>query len=559
MPAEDQLQKVALQHFQRSHQAFPVRATTLGIHTYDHVLGDYSSESLAAQRASLQENLRQLNEIDAGDLSPASRVDFHLLDSDIRLALSWHTQTEEWKRNPNFYAETPLYGVFLLVVRGFAPVEERAASVAARLREVSHVLDAARANLENPPRVYTEIAIQTTEDGLEFFKNSITKFAGTIPQLEQDILRANRKAVEAYEGFLRFLKEDLLPRSNGSFSVGRAHYEERLRLEHALDVSAPDLKRTGERVFQDVERQMTGLAAALDSKKSWSQIVEEARAEHPSTDRLLEAYLAEIKRLRSYIIDNGVVTVPQNEILEVTYTPQFARSTLPYAAYFPPAPFEERQEGEFWVTPVDERSSKEEQAAQLREHCHFALPAIALHEAYPGHHVQLVRSDNVSSYIRKHISSNILCEGWAFYCEDMMSLLGYRPAYVESSRDVERGEKLFRLFVLKDALWRAARVIIDVGLHTEGMSVEDAVKLLTDRVCLSKAAAIGEVKRYTLSPTQPMSYSLGRLQITALREELKAIPLRQFHDMLLSHGTIPIKYIRERILAEIGSQRGPSL
>ena len=551
MTAEDQLQQLAQWHFQQSYEAFPVRATTLGIHTYDHTLGKYDINSLANQVAGLQDTQTRLNQIDVAQLPPDARIDFQLVESDVKLALAWHNQTTEWQRNPNFYAETPVYGVFLLTVREFAPVQERARNVIARLEDVPAVLDTARANLKNPPRVYTEIAIQTTEDGISFFQNAIPSFATTVPDLQQQMLTANQKAIDAYTDFLSFLRNDLLPRSKGQYAVGTAHYEERLRLEHALNTTAPDLKRAGQKLFDDTEKRLVQLAARIDPQKTWGEITEEAKAEHTDAEHLIETYVTEIKRLRSFVVGQGIVTVPENEVLEIAPTPSFARSTLPYAAYFPPAPFDEKQEAQFWVTPLDERASPEEQEAQLREHSYFALPVIALHEAYPGHHVQLVHSNNVSSFIRKHIASNIMCEGWAFYCEEMMHEVGYRPARVEDSPDPEHAMNLFHLFVLKDVLWRATRIIIDVGLHTEGMEVEDAVRLFTDRVFLSRAAAIAEVWRYTLSPTQPMSYALGKLQIQSLRQEFPNLPMHRFHDVLLSEGTIPVSYIRDRMLAKL--------
>lgn len=551
LSAEEQLQEVARGYFGDFYEAFPVAATTLGVHAYDGTLGSYDPGVVSDRLASLRETQQRLNLIDTSELSLSSHIDYRLVDSHIKLAFSWYTQTQEWRRNPNFYAEIPLYGVFMLLAREFAPVEERAKSVLSRLDDVPRLLTMARANVENPPRVFTEVAIQTVHGGIGFFQNAVPEFANTVPHLSQRILQANQRALDACHDFLAFLQQDLLPRSKGHFAVGREHFEDRLFLEHAVEMSAAQLQHIGQKLFDETEKQLRELAVEIDRGKNWSDIVEEAKAEHPSANRLLDSYVDELQRLRSHILAQNIVTVPPNEELEPAYTPTFARSTLPYAAYEPPAPFENRQKGQFWVTPVDTTKTKEQQEAELREHSYFALPVIALHEAYPGHHVQMVTSNNSSSFIRKHVASNILCEGWAFYCEGLIQKTGYRPAYIEASSNPERAHKLFHLFILKDALWRAARVIIDVGLHTEGMSVEEAVRLLTEKVFLSEQAALAEVRRYTMSPTQPMSYALGKLQIMSLREEFGDLPLREFHDKLLGGGTIPIKFIREEMLAKI--------
>src|SRR5579884_2196360 len=185
--------------------------------------------------------------------------------------------------------------------------------------------------------------------------------------------------------------------------------------------------------------------------------------------------------------------------------PTFAHSTTPYAAYLAPAPFEVTQRGEFWVMPAPSHASPEEQQEWLRENSYFAFPGTALHEAYPGHHLQLVYSNDVSSYIRKHVSSSLFAEGGAFYCEQLLREQGYVPEGFGS-----RDERLLHLFLLKDQLWQDARVILAVELHTRGMSVDEAVRLLVDEVKLEEGPARTEVYRYTLTPIQPLSYLIGR-------------------------------------------------
>lgn len=551
MDAADRLRHLAQQHFDAGYEAMPVQATNLGIHKYDDTLGDYSADKVAHNLKRLKDHISLTTAIPPEELKLSNAIDFALLQSDMELGVMWYETLADWKRNPNFYAELPVNGVFLLAAREFAPLEQRLRSIIERLNDTPRLLRQAASNIENPPRVFTEVAIETTEGGISFFEHLIPELAKAVPDLQQDVLSANAKAISACKDFLDFLRNELLRRSNGDFAIGKEAFEKKLRVEHMLDMSTEELRALGERTFAEIERSMQDLAKDIDPHKEWYELVETARREHPVGEELLDAYRNEVSRLRSFIVDNDVLTIPHNERLEIIDTPLFARSTLPYAAYMPPAPFEAEQKGQLWVTPLDTGKSEQEQRAQLEEHSYYAFPTIALHETYPGHHVQLVYSNNVSSYVRKHISNNLMCEGWALYCEHLMSELGYVPAYIASSPDKTKKLKLFRLFTLKDALWRAARIIVDAGLHTGKVSFDEAVEMLARRVRLSERAARAEVKRYTMSPTQPMSYMVGRLKIMAIRESMKHLPLRQFHDHLLSSGTIPPSLIEKEIRAKV--------
>jgi len=222
--------------------------------------------------------------------------------------------------------------------------------------------------------------------------------------------------------------------------------------------------------------------------------------------------------------------MPTGEELDVILTPEFERPTIPYAAYMPPAPFEKQQKGFFFVTPAE----KEE---QLRGHSIYKIPVTALHEGYPGHHLQLVLANRLDSKVRKLMGTSVFIEGWALYCEEMMYDLGYYS------------DPRVRLMQLKDQIWRACRVIIDVSLHTKRMTYGEAIDFLVKEAKLEHVNATAEVKRYTRTPTQPMSYAIGKKQIMSLKDEYIG-ELRQFHNKLLSFGSIPVALVKERMIKE---------
>lgn len=215
---------------------------------------------------------------------------------------------------------------------------------------------------------------------------------------------------------------------------------------------------------------------------------------------------------------------------------------LLYAAYMPPGILEEKQEGLFLVTPVDVDMPPEAQEEKLKGHYWAKLPVVALHEGYPGHHLQLVWANQCGTLPRRMGSflSTLFVEGWAFYCEELMEELGYIA------------EPMQRLGRLSAQLWRAARIILDVSLHTKGMAVEEAVDFMVERVGLERSNALAEVRRYTGSPTQPQSYLMGKLALLELVEEFKAAnpgaAMKELHDTILACGSLPPRLMRQRLL-----------
>ncbi len=540
MGAREEFQALAQDYFDTWYRHNPVEASWLGIHAYDDLLGDYDAGSLDDRILLTAEYLQRLLAIDQAELGTEMGVDYDLIAAELRATLWTLQDVVDWRRNPNLYAEAPLVGLLVLVSRDYAPLEERMRSAASRLRAAGRVLEQGIQNVAQPPHIFTETAMQTCEGGLRFLGDVIPRLAAELPDARQrdDLHAAAQEAARAYRDYLAYLRDALLPRSNGGFAVGRALYERRLREWHFLDLTADEMAATGLRLMQETWEELERVAREIDPRRSWQEIVEAAKHDTPAADELLDAYRREIARLRQFILDRGFVSIPEGEELEVIETPVFERAIVPYAAYMPPGPFESRQLGSFWVTPIDPSLPPEAQQEQLKEHCLYSFPITALHEAYPGHHLQLAFANLSAGYVRKHFQSDLCAEGWAFYCEQLMEEQGYYQ------------DRRLRLFQLKDQLWRSARVYIDARLQTGQMSVPEAVDLLVNEAYLARAQAEGEVRRYTMTPTQPMTYAMGKEQILALRREFAHLPLREFHDRLLSSGTIPFALTARELRAE---------
>ncbi len=556
MTLAESMQTLADQILDDRWRTSPLTATLEGIHRYDRDLDQVSAEALADGAARQRAFLARLAAVDPAALPLEARLDHAVLRGHLEAAIDAFERVRAWEKDPGGYASAALYAVFPLALRTFAPAEVRAEAAASRLAQVPRLLAQARANLEAAtgdrvsPRLFTQTAIEVVQGGQAFFAEVVPRLAEPIASrgLEADLLRANAGAMAAFAEYLEWLRATHLRRSTGAFAIGRRAFDLKLRTEHGLPYDADQVAAIGREAMEQAERSLVALARTIDPDRSWIEQVEALKRDHPTASGLLDAYRTEMARARAFVVEHGLATLPPGESLEVIETPRFERPLIPYAAMMPPAPFDEEQKSFFYVTPVDPAWAQAEQWERLKGHPRLAIPVTALHEAYPGHHLQLSRANRIASRVRRIYSTPVFVEGWALYCEEMMYEAGFYP------------DPQVRLFQLKDLLWRACRVVIDVGLHCEGMTPEAAVDLLVTRAHLERPDAEAEIRRYCASPTQPMSYLIGRREILALHDAYRAwagkhVSLRSFHDALLSHGSIPVGLLREAVLAKPAGKR----
>jgi len=522
---------------------FPTAATWLGLHQYDGQFTRYDAASVKARHQRIKAFLRRAQKFSPRQLAGDDRVDAQMLVGELKHLDFLEKRFPAHKRAPSMYVDDVLFGLYILIERDFAPKDKRARSLLKRLRQVPRVLLEARANLDNPPREFTESAILVAKGALGFLQTTVRKFISTLrgkqfARLRQDLHGATGRAEAALERFLKFLEQDLLPRSNGRFAIGKQAFNYKLKHHHAVDYDADGLLRLGRKHLGEIKQELARVARRISRRKPWETLVDELKRDHPGNANLVRFYANEMKRARDFVRRHRLVTFPRGERLRVVPTPDFAAPVIPYAAYIPPAPFEPRQEGIFWVTQVAPGTPRARANQQLEGHPKAGIVVTALHEGYPGHHLQLSLNAHHPDRLRHLLGSSVFVEGWALYCEEMM----WEQGFYRDPRS--------RLLQLKDALWRACRVIIDVSLHTGKMDFAQAVKFLVKEAKLEEVNAVAEVRRYCQTPTQPLSYLLGKQLILKLRDDYqqragKRFSLRKFHDELLSHGSIPVKYVRE--------------
>ena len=532
-----QVQKLADEYIELVSRTEPETATKWGLHVGDSELDDRSQAGEDSRLSARKALLGKVDSLDSSQqgqtkLSLGAKTDLALLRGVLRQKIRIAEEVKPPERRPDYYIE-PLGAVFVLLARDFAPEAERARSALSRIERLPDVIAAAKTNLKAPPELWVKIGIESAKGAKPFFADVKPKLEAALPGEKARIALAVRRADAAYVEYARFLGRDVMKRATKEFAAGRPLFEFLLREDFFLTETPEQLKALGERVFARTEAELRQTAKTIDpAAADWPPVIAKLKGDHPVAGELLDTYRREVTRARAFLVVKNAVPFPEGDNCQVLETPQFLRGTI-QAAYDQPPPFDTKAAGLFYVTPVDPTWNQARQEEWLRENDHGDIVDTAVHETYPGHHLQLSFARLHPSRIRKVLDTAIFAEGWALYSEEMMHELGY---YTPQER----------MLVLEWSLMRAARVILDVGLHVGGMTYEDAVKFLTDKVHIERALAENEVKRYSESPTQPLSYMVGREKIFALRERYKKeqegagkpYSLREFHREVLTRGTL---------------------
>ncbi|HEU4339463.1 MAG TPA: DUF885 domain-containing protein [Planctomycetota bacterium] len=512
----------------------PTWATDQGLHDHDDKLTVWNDATRDAVIKLLSARLDDLKGLDPSKLSVDERLDAALWKAQLETELYDFNRRDERKVMPGM----PLSGIYAIhsvLIKDFAPIEKRAAFARSRLGKIPSLINEARARLDKPPRVWTEMAIDDLQGAVAAIDEFVELMRPGLTEAERlsGSTEAAAKKVQGWlEVYVKFLKEEILPRSTGSFAAGKDVYEFYLKKYHLFESDAATLLALGHREWKATLQLLEETAKKIDPAKTWQAILEDMKKDHPKAADLVETYRREVAKARQFMIDQKIVTLPEGEKLEIVETPAFERSSTPYAAYHAPGPLDASRVGHFYVTPVDAKAKPEEQEAQLAGHNIYDIPGTVWHEAYPGHHTQFVHAKLISSKVRALNSSPLLSEGWGMYCEE----LAHETGYFTDPRT--------RLMQLNWRLQRAARVILDVSLHAGAMTFEDAVKFLMEKVQMERPHAEGSVKAYTARPTYFMSYMVGMLELKRIRESLKArlgakFTLQEFHDRVLKYGNVP--------------------
>jgi len=491
---------------------------------------DWSAKTFLDEIRAKKKQLSLLESIDPAGFTLEEDIDrrllIGLLRSDIRMA----NTLRRWENDPRIYLPGARLGDLL---EGGSPARQD--QLKALLKTLPKRLAQGRANLKRPPERFTEAAIFQARNSLESMNSALENIPG-------DSRKSALAARDALAEWQTFLEADLLPRSDGSWMLGRETYDFILRERWHMKDDADSIHHRGMRAFEETEVQAIAVANRMQPGKHWTEVYESLKDDHPSSDGLKQAYQEQMDRAQEFVKQHGILTLPDGERVITLDTPPAMRRSSPFGTFEMVDPFDDGLEGRLFLTPVEDWMTPEQKAQRLRSHHNAWIPVIAVHEAYPGHHAHGIKLKENPNLLRRVVSESIFTEGWGLFTEELMFELGFL-----------KGDAV-RLTVLRNRLWRAARVILDSGLHTGGMTFEDAVGFLVDRVRFDDYAAELEVGMYLREPTYVLGYLIGMQEMEAIRTEYvkrhgEPDPPSQLYDRLLEIGAIPPALAREALFA----------
>ena len=509
----------------------PETAVHVGVAGYEDRLTPFSDEEIGALISLNQKLISSLDELDFRQLNSDQQVDYTVLYGAVNTEL--HDLLErDWRYDmPQRYL--PLEAIHQLLQR---PVENMHQALKHRLQQVEEHLRCAKGYLSQRPQaipvIWVDDAIQSAASGARYFRdlmhNPVVTSQFKNPARLQPLCDTAAHAMEEYE---KFLRRDIKPEAEGSFACGEEHFNSLLNEWHCLDIDAQALYGFGENLFRQTQQQLQALCESLPGPDNIDEQLAIIRAQHPANqgEELMNAYRSRMQAAYNFVVQHDLLTVPTEQSLKVVETPAFMRHEIPFAAYDEPSYKDPQQRGHYYVTPVRSEGN-------LLEHNWASIDLTCVHEAFPGHHLQFVSANRNprNSLARTIHSSATLYEGWALYCEDMMQEQGF----------LAQPEHQFMM--LRDRLWRALRVMLDVELHTRGLSIDQAAQRMCRELGFDIDQARADLSWYSQCPTVPMSYATGWALIRALREleEEKAdFNLKQFHDRLLSVGSCALPLV----------------
>lgn len=519
----------------------PSTASWLGFHEYDGWVEDSHHKAIEGEVERLSQTLSALEELNPERLSPENYSDYQILLHQIRSELLEYEEIQSWKRNPMLYAAR--FDVSGYVKRDYAPIEQRLRAVIAKEKKFPQIVESAKTNLlKQTARTFITTAIDIAEGHVVFLQSSLPREVAGADDgaLQRQFEATNAEAVASVQDFVEYLKNELLPNANEEYALGPERFQKLLRygemvekpLEELLERAMDELKRTQEAYRATARR--------IDRRKSLVEVLRSIANDHPAAESLIAEGAKTLEELRQFLIDRKIVSVPDTANLQVKESLPFDRWA--FASLDPPGLFETKTtEAYYYITPVEHHWSAEQKEEWLRAFNYPILKVLSIHEAYPGHYLHYLHYRNVPSKVARVFGSYSAIEGWAHYAEQMMVDEGYGE-----------GDPRIRFAQLHEALIRLCRYVVAIRMHTQGMTVDDAARFFMENAFMEGHPARKEAERGTFDPGY-LNYTLGKLQILELRDEMKSrlgdrFSLREFHDAFLHHGALPIKLLREMVL-----------
>ena len=538
----------------------PVEATALGEHRYDAQLPDISATGRGARFGAWSAILFKLSRINPASLSRDNQVDYAMLKNELQYRM-WATDSlQEWAWNPQIYNDIAAGSLYSLAARDFAPWEVRLNSATARMEALPAMLRASRSELipARVPLVFAQTVSKQNAGILEIAEGMLAPHAASLSGADRTRFDAALAALKvAVADQQLWLDTVLVPAAKGDFRLGTKLYDQKMRFGLMSDMTRPELKARALRAKADTRAEMYGLArrvlqgradapalpdtpTAQQQQTAIEAALKLSYAKHPPRDNLEQRARETLAQATAFVTKAGFVRMPDGPVKVITM-PKFQQGNA-VAYNDPPGVFEKGQQNFYAVSPIPDEWTDAQATSFLSEYNDYMIHDLSIHEAMPGHYLQLDHSNRSPDVLRAYLGSGPFVEGWAVYAEGMMKDEGYLAGDPQEQR-------LFQLTVLKMRLRSITNTLLDIGIQTEGMTREQAMDLMQKGAFQAEREAAGKWTRASLSSVQLLSYFTGFSEHMALREEAKrrwgkAYSLRRYNDKVLSYGSPPVKFVR---------------
>lgn len=558
--SDEDFDKLAKEYVDQFPALHPVSATQLGDHRYDAQVDDVGEAARKKEGDFCRQFLKRLGQMSRKDLSRDRQVDAELLDQQLRATI-WQLETlEEWAFNPLVYTALTGDAVYSLMARNFAPEAQRLGHVTARLEQFPRVLKQVRDTLvpARVPKIHAETAIKQNRGVLSIIKFEVEPLADKLQQSDrQRLAKAIATARQAIDEHQMWLEKELLPYATGDARLGRKLFDEKLAFTFNSPLTRDEIRRRAQQELPRVRDEMWQIARGVYEKRNpYTQFPDEpddaykqaiiraalemAYAERPARDQIVETARESLALCTEFVRKKDLVTVPDDPI-DIIVMPEFRRGVA-LAYCDSPGPLDVGQKTFYAVAPLPEDWTKPQVTSFLREYNLRSIHDLTVHEAMPGHFLQLAIANRYPSTLRAVLASGVFIEGWAVYTEQLMAGQGFLD-----------GDPLMRLIALKWYLRSIANALIDQAIHVDGMQRDEAMRLMIESTFQEEREAAAKWVRAQLTSTQLSTYFVGYQEHRDLREEAerawgKEFSLKRYHDGVLSFGSPPVQLVRALLL-----------
>ena len=558
-----QFARVAARYVDESPALSPVSATTLGDHRYDQELDDISEAARQRESDFYQQLFTELGKVDRKQLSRDNQVDHQLLTQQLRSDFWRIDQLQEWAWNPILYTQIPGSAIYGLMAREFAPVETRLHSVTARLEKFPKLYEQIRATLDpkRVPPIHAETSIKQNRGVLSIIENTVRPQMAKLSEPDQQrLLKAITVATEAVEQQQQWLEKELLPNARGDACIGAKLYDEKLAFTLGTGLTRQEIRDRAEFELRRVRAEMYTIARQVQLKEKpdanltedpspeqQQEVIvaalEQAYADVPPRDGVVPAARKSLELCIEFVRKRDLATIPSDP-LDIIVMPEFQRG-VSIAYCDSPGPLEVGLSTFYAVAPLPADWTDAQCASFLREYNIRSIHNLTVHEAMPGHFLQLAHANRSPNRLRALLGSGTFVEGWACYTEQMMSEEGFL-----ADRD-----PLMRLITLKWYLRTIANAILDQSVHVDGIRREDAMKLMMRDTFQEEREAAGKWTRAQVTSAQLATYFVGFQEHRDLRNAAKSawgdrFTLKRYHDGVISFGSPPVRFVKSLLLNE---------